>query len=132
MNKVICHFIPPHMLAHINLARARERGEAAPPGRERSELYSAQRSARISDVLRQRRQHAAIESLIQIPGPGPAQGETETGPRSARSARERAAHGAATAALVTPAPATHARLIYDDQNTTTFDLVDVRNEGDPA
>jgi Zn-dependent metalloprotease len=133
MNKVICHFIPPHMLSHINLARARERGETgASRGRERGEPGTVQRSARISDLLRQRRQQAAVESLTQIPAAGRPQGEPETGPRTGRSARERAGHGTATAALVVPAPATHARLIYDDQNTTTFDLVDVRNEGDPA
>jgi Zn-dependent metalloprotease len=31
-----------------------------------------------------------------------------------------------------PAPGTHARLIYDDQNQWAFDVLDVRNDGDPA
>src|SRR5204863_7146111 len=34
--------------------------------------------------------------------------------------------------LTIPAPGTHARLIYDDQNQWAFDVLDVRNEDDPA
>jgi Zn-dependent metalloprotease len=34
--------------------------------------------------------------------------------------------------LTVPAPGTHARVIYDDQNTWNYDVDEVRGEGDPA
>jgi len=38
----------------------------------------------------------------------------------------------AVAGVTMPAPGTHARVIYDDQNQFAYDVLDVRNEGDPA
>ena len=40
--------------------------------------------------------------------------------------------GKAKAGVTVPPVGTHARLIYDNQNTWNFDVVDIRNEGDPA
>ncbi len=102
MHYPICSYVPPHMIAHIATARARESLRPGP----------VQRSAVMSDLLRQRRQQAGVAALT----PSPPSAKPPT----------------AKAGLTIPPAATHARFIYDDQNTWNFDVVDVRNEGDPA
>ena len=49
MHHPICYYIPSHMLAHINVARARGLAEPGP----------AQQSAKVSEAFRQLRQQAA-------------------------------------------------------------------------
>jgi Zn-dependent metalloprotease len=122
----VCYYIPPHMLANIAIARARERGEPGP----------AQQSAKVSDLLRQRRKLSALESLNLNP-PAPA-GPTKVPASAGRSShtvgatKGSSALAVAVAAVTVPQPGTHARLIYDDQQQFAFDVVDIRNEGDPA
>jgi Zn-dependent metalloprotease len=122
----VCYYIPPHMLAHVAVARARERGE---PG-------AAHQSAKVSDLLRQRRKLNALESLNPKP-PAPA-GPTKVPSSAGRSShtvvatKGSSAMAVAAAAVTIPQPGTHARLIYDDQQQWAFDVVDIRNEGDPA
>ena len=57
MHHPICYYIPSHMLAHINVARARGLAEPGP----------AQQSAKVSEAFRQRRQQAALASLTPTP-----------------------------------------------------------------
>ncbi len=134
MHHSICCYIPPHILGHISVARARESAEPGP----------AQQSARISDLLRQQRHQAALATLTPTSPTGPAHlySTPAKGPRpqsyTGRSHSVTATKGssalavAPVAALTPPQPSTHARLIYDDQNQFAFDVQDIRNEGDPA
>ena len=127
MHHPICYYIPSHMLAHINVARARGLAEPGP----------AQQSAKVSEAFRQRRQQAALASLTPTP---PSSGPTRVPPSSGgRSHSVTTTNGSSALApavapvgLTIPAPGTHARLIYDDQNQWAFDVLDVRNEDDPA
>jgi hypothetical protein len=105
----ICYYVPPHMLANIAKAKAMDRRrEGAAPGHE-------QRSAVLSDLLRQRRKQASFVT----PTPPPA------------AAAKGTAHKAVAGVTIPPAN-THSRLIYDDQNQENFDVQLIRGEGDPA
>src|SRR5215469_13046401 len=104
----VCYYVPEHMLANIAKARAMDRTrESVDPG-------NVQRSAAVSSLLRRRRQEAAWATL-NPPAAPPAPGK-----------------GAAHKGLTIPQPGTHARLIYDDQNQSNFDVQFIRGEGDPA
>jgi Zn-dependent metalloprotease len=111
----VCYYIPSHILASIARARAMEK--LAPTARaeraERPEQSAIQRSAVVSDILRQRRRQATLTTLAPPP------------------AGKAAAHKA-VAGLTIPPPGTHGRLIYDDQNQWNFDVQLIRGEGDPA
>ena len=127
MNQPICYYIPAHVLANINLARAKDLSE---PG-------SLQQSAKVSEAFRQRRRQAGTAALTPAPpSAGPTRVPASSGTRSHSVPVTRGSSALAPAAipagLTTPIPGTHARLIYDDQNQWAFDLVDVRNEDDPA
>jgi len=112
------------MLAHISVARARESAEPGP----------AQRSAKISDLLRQQRRQAALATLTPGAPAGPARPPSSTGrPQAVIATKGSGALAVAPVVGVTiPQPNTHARLIYDDEHQWAFDVLDVRNEGDPA
>ncbi len=70
MHHPICYYIPPHMLAHLSVARARESAEPGP----------AQQSAKISELLRQRRHQAALAALTAAPpSAGPTRPPSSTG-----------------------------------------------------
>jgi Zn-dependent metalloprotease len=90
----ICFFVPPHVIAHLARAEARDTLEPGP----------AQRTALVSQRLREQRRHvvAEVDRILMTFGPTP------------------------------PALGTAAREIYDDQNTWAFDVQLVRAEGDPA
>src|SRR5690242_7334789 len=126
MHQHVCYYIPPHMLAHMAVTRARESGEPGP----------AQQSARVSDVLRQRRRLSGLE-LPKVNPPAPS-GPTKVPASSGRGShtvgatRGSSALAVAAAAITIPQPGTHARLIYDDQQQWAYDVLDIRNEGDPA
>src|SRR5947208_3843253 len=112
MHSHVCFYVPQHMLENIAKSRALE-------GRDVSEI---RQSILTSVALRQnRRQSAEASSIPTVPGPrGPTFRQTKEGGASA------------VAGVAMPGSGTHARLIYDDQNQWNFDVVDVRNEGDPA
>jgi len=112
MHRHVCFYVPRHMLENIAKSQALE-------GRDVSEI---RRSIQASEALRQnRRQSAEASSIPTIPGPhGPMSRQTKEG------------GVVAIAGVTMPGPGMHARLIYDDQNQWNFDVVDVRNEGDPA
>ncbi len=114
MHNPICFYVPRHMLAHIIAAGAREGLRPGP----------VQRSAVISDLLRQRRHQAALATLTPPPAAPPH--AANPGPAANPGAPKTAL------AVTIPPPGTHARLIYDDQNQWNFDVLDIRNEGDPA
>jgi Zn-dependent metalloprotease len=127
MHRHVCYYIPAHMLAHVTVHRARELGEPGP----------AQQSAKISDLLRYKRRQSALESLnpsAANPPSGPRKVPPSSGGRSHTVAATKgsAALAPAVAAITIPQPGTHARLIYDDQHQFAFDVLDIRNEGDPA
>jgi len=109
MYRPTCFYVPTHMLANIAKAHARE-------GREPS---SAQRSALISEVLRHERRQIAL-SVSNLT------------PEVAEERRHQTRREKFTEAITAPVPASHARLVYDDENQWNFDVVDIRNEGDPA
>jgi Zn-dependent metalloprotease len=95
-------FVPPHVLANIARAHARESLEPT----------SAQRSATISVQLRRVRRNFGPDGTVLTAVPaGP-----ETVPKG----------------LTAPQPGTGGRLVYDDQNQWNFDVKVVRGEGDPA
>ena len=127
MHRSICYYIPAHMLAHINLARAKELVEPGP----------AQQSAKVSEAFRQRRQQAVLANLTPTPPPsGPTRVPPSSGGRShgvtATKGSSALAPAVAAVGLTMPVPGAHARLIYDDQNQWAFDVLDIRNEDDPA
>ena len=79
--------------------------------RDSLEPTSAQRSARVSAQLRQSRVGVAIDTALGTqapPEPGAVRG------------------------LTVPQPGTAGLLVYDDENTWSFDVTLVRGEGDPA
>jgi len=126
MHHPICYYIPAHMLGHINLARARG---LAKPGPE-------QQTARVSEAFRQRRRQALANLNPTPPPSGPTRVPPQSGGRSHSAAATRGSSALAAAvspaALTIPGAGAHARLIYDDQNQWAFDVLDVRNEDDPA
>src|SRR6185295_7192424 len=126
MHHPICYYIPAHMLGHINLARARG---LAKPGPE-------QQTARVSEAFRQRRRQALANLNPTPPPSGPTRVPPQSGGRSHSAAATRGSSALAAAvspaALTIPVAGAHARLIYDDQNQWAFDVLDVRNEDDPA
>ena len=97
-----CQFVPPHVLDHIALVRAREGLEPSP----------AQRSAVVSAQIRRFR-HNLVSGF--------------TGPAAEVPGPEGIVEG-----LQFPPPASASRLIYDDLNQWNFDVTFVRGEGDPA
>jgi len=127
MNCARCYFIPPHMLAHISSARAREHSEPGP----------SQKSAKISELLRQERRASAL-NILRPGQPSPTAGPMRTPPASSgrshsvATTKGSSALAVAVAGVTMPAPSTHARVIYDDQNQFAYDVLDVRNEDDPA
>src|SRR5713101_7753233 len=102
----VCFYVPRHVLDNIAKYRALQ-------GEDVSEI---RRSIQVSEALRQNRRQSAEASLIS----------PKRGPQGPNLERE------LVAGLTMPRPGTHARLIYDDQNQSNVDVVDVRNEGDPA
>ncbi len=111
MNCHVCFYVPKHVLDNIIKYRALQ-------GEDVSEI---RQSIQVSEALRQkRRQSAEASSIPQEPG------QKREGPQPVAS------RTGAVAGLTMPGLGTHARLIYDDQNQWNFDVVDVRNEGDPA
>jgi len=98
----LCSFVPPHVLA--NIARAHARLGLEPT--------TAQRSAIVSEHLRQERTNSAPDGVIR---------------RAVNAVPE-----AVQANLTVPPPASAGRLIYDDRNQWNFDVKFVRGEGDPA
>src|SRR5215471_635260 len=97
-----CLFVPPHVLANIARANARESLEPT----------SAQRSATISDRCRRARRNFTPDGTVL----------------TAALAEPKAV----PAGLTVPQPGTAGRLIYDDLNQAAFDVKLVRGEGDPA
>lgn len=132
MHQHVCFYVPKHVLDNIAKYRALQ-------GEDVSEI---RQSIQVSETLRQSRRQIAETSSIspnlgpQAPNLGPqgskpgpqGQGPGQNGP----GLQPLANSAVAVAGLTIPAPGTHARLIYDDQNQWNFDVVDVRNEGDPA
>src|SRR2546428_3017582 len=113
MYRHVCFYVPQHMLDNIAKYRALQ-------GEDVSEI---RKSIQVSEALRQNRRQSAEASSIS-PQPGPQQSKPDRQPL--------ASSAVAVAGLTMPGSGTHARLIYDDQNQFNFDVVDVRNEGDPA
>src|SRR2546422_9813257 len=118
MNQPICYYIPAHVLANINLARAKDLSE---PG-------SLQQSAKVSEAFRQRRRQAGTAALTPAPpSAGPTRVPASSGTRSHSVPVTRGSSALAPAAvpagLTTPIPGTHARLIYDDQNQWPLTLL---------
>jgi Zn-dependent metalloprotease len=97
-----CSFVPPHVLANIARAHARQGLEPT----------DAQRSAVVSEQLRRDRRNLAPDGVI----------------RQAVVAVPKAA----PKGLSVPGTGTAGRLIYDDLNQWNFDVKFVRGEGDPA
>jgi len=95
-------FVPPHVLANIARANARESLEPT----------SAQRSATISDRFRRARRNFTPDGTVL----------------TAALAEPKAV----PAGLTVPQPGTAGRLIYDDLNQAAFDVKLVGGEGDPA
>jgi Zn-dependent metalloprotease len=107
-----CFFVPDHLLEAV----ARQLAARRSP-----DLESLRRSIAVSQQLRAQR---AAGSGVQ--GDAAAQA-----PRQRRTAQRRTGEGEVEQ-LTFPGPSTSSRLIYDDQNSYAYDVVDVRNEGDPA
>lgn len=123
MRHLVCFYVPRHVLANIAIARSRESLHPGP----------VQRSLVVSDLLRQRRQQAALATLTpQTAAPPPAGNPGHAPSPSQPTGRGPAAAAAPKLALTIPQPGTHARMIFDDQNQWAFDVQDIRNEGDPA
>src|SRR6266851_1384969 len=106
MYRHVCFYVPRHVLDNIAKSRALQ-------GQDVSKI---RQSIQTSEAFRQKRLQSAEASLIS---PQPASPAPKSG-------------GGGGPHVTIPAPETHARLIYDDQNQWNFDVVDVRNEGDPA
>lgn len=108
----VCFYLPKHILENIAKYRALQ-GE---------DVSKIRQSIQVSQALRQnRRQSAEASSIPTTPVPhGPTSRLTKGG------------SAGAVAGVTMPGPGMHARLIYDDQNQWNVDVVDVRNEGDPA
>ena len=106
MYRHVCFYVPRHVLDNIAKSRALQ-------GQDVSKI---RQSIQTSEAFRQKRLQSAEVSLIS---PQPASPAPKSG-------------GGGGPHVTIPAPETHARLIYDDQNQWNFDVVDVRNEGDPA
>jgi Zn-dependent metalloprotease len=100
MNRPICLFIPPHVLNHVARVHAKESREPSP----------AQRSAVMSNQLRQQRQLSIPHLINPYQEPDKAQ----------------------IAGLTMPPAGSAGRLIYDDQNQWVVDVKFIRGEGDPA
>jgi Zn-dependent metalloprotease len=100
-----CFFVPRHLLEAI----VRAGGAPGAP-----DVTAARRSIAVSERLRAGRRAAAA-------------GVLPAAQRPARPAKRQTLAG-----LTFPPANSHARFIYDDQNTVNFDFVDVRNEGDSA
>ncbi|MBI3659337.1 M4 family metallopeptidase [Candidatus Acetothermia bacterium] len=109
MNYPIYSYVPQHILANIALYRAKQ---GLPPGP----------SAKISHILRQSRQQAALATLTP----------STINVTPAKAIPTKATPTKKALGITVPGPGTHARLIYDDQNQFNFDVEDIRNEGDPA
>jgi Zn-dependent metalloprotease len=105
MYRHVCFYVPKHVLENIARYRAQQ-GE---------DVSKVRQSIQVSEASRQNRRQSAEASLM--PGRGP------QGPNLEREL---------VAGLTMPRPGTHARLIYDDRNQWNYDVVDVRNEDDPA
>lgn len=107
----VCFFVPKHILDNIARERAKK-GE---------DLETIRKTIEVSEELRTKRSQA------KPPGPPKAPPQSNGGrkPKPIKG-------GLGPSAVVVPAPGTHSRLIYDDQNAWNFDVQDVRNEGDPA
>jgi Zn-dependent metalloprotease len=101
MGLPLCFFVPPHVLDHVARVHARESLEPS----------AAQRTAVISNQLREQRRRSLTELMHGAPG----------------TAEIDIAKG-----ITVPPPGTAGRLIYDDQNQWNVDVVLVRGEGDPA
>jgi Zn-dependent metalloprotease len=112
MYRHVCFYVPQHVLTNIAKYRALQ-GE---------DVSGVRKSIQVSEALRQNRRQSAEASLIS----------TNPGPHGLASRKTKEGGAGAVAGVTMPAPSTHARLIYDDQNQWNFDVVDVRNEGDPA
>jgi hypothetical protein len=97
-----CLFVPPHVLANIARAHARESLEPT----------SAQRSATVSDQFRRARRNFAPDGTVRV--------ASLAGPE------------AVPEGLSVPQPGTGGRLVYDDLNQWNFDVKFIRGEGDPA
>lgn len=111
MHHHACFFVPSYVT--VNIARYRaQRGE---------DISKIRQSLQFSGALRQKRLQSAQALLIS----------PERSPQEPASPPPQAGE-AGVAHVTMPAPGTHARLIYDDQNQWNFDVFDVRNEGDPA
>ena len=138
MRRHVCFYVPRHVLESIARSRALEAHDV-------SEI---RRSIQVSEALRQnRRQIAQVPGphVAQVPGPhvaqvpGPHVAQVPgphvaqvPGPHAPTAQPPTAGGAGVVAGLTIPATGTHARLIYDDQNQWNYDVVDVRNEGDPA
>jgi len=122
MYRHVCFYVPQHMLDNIAKYRALQ-------GEDVSEI---RKSIQVSEALRQNRQQSAEASSIS-PEPEPGPHQPKSGTRQSNSGRQpRASNAVAVADLTMSGSGTHARFIYDDQNQFNFDVVDVRNEDDPA
>ncbi len=106
-----CFFVPRHILDNIARARAKEGADLEP----------IRKTIEVSEELRQKRSQLKAKGSAK-PEPG-ANGKGKPKPIKG---------GVGPPALVLPQLGTRSRLIYDDQNTWNFDVLDVRNEGDPA
>jgi Zn-dependent metalloprotease len=102
-----CFYIPRHIVAHMARVEAAESAEPGP----------AQRTALVSDRIRETRNLYGAPAFTDILG------ETQ---------QELPEPEETVAGVSAPAPGTHGRLIYDDQNQWAFDVLLVRGEGDPA
>lgn len=109
----VCFYVPMHMLDNIAKYRAQQGHDVS----------TIRQSIQASKAVRQGRRQNTQTSLIQ----------PVASPHAEESGRKhKEASSAVVEGITIPRPATHARLIYDDQNQWNFDVVDVRNEGDPA
>jgi hypothetical protein len=92
------------------------------------DISKIRKSIQVSESLRQSRRQSVDGSPISLQqvSQGPDQSHTGNGKQLKTTG------AVAVAALTMPGLGTHSRLIYDDQNQWNVDVVDVRNEGDPA
>ena len=92
----VCFFVPEHILKHVARQRASERLAPGP----------AQRSALVSQQIRERRRRFGLAGVSQQPTLSLQQ------------------------TITPPKPGDSDRQIFDDQNTWNVNVKDVRNEGD--
>jgi len=108
-----CFYVPRHVLEEALRRQSRD---------ETADTEPVRRSLAVSEAVRRGRQDKAKAELLP------------SAPEPRGGGRMKPMQGGAptVAELVIPPAGTSSRMIYDDQNTWSYDVADVRNEGDPA